>query len=150
MVPSSRKPTRSPKNPFMATTTQFPVWATGRRKNSTARVRLIPGNGKFVINDRNLEEFFGGHHRSKWQVMRPFEVAKVSAQYDVWVDVTGGGVTGQAGAVSHGLARAFSQLDNAIRLSMRKEGLLTRDSRMVERKKPGRPKARKRFQYSKR
>lgn len=128
----------------------FPIWATGRRKNATARVRLVPGKGQFHINDRSVEQFFGGHARSKWQVMRPFEAAKVGQQYDVWVDVVGGGVNGQAGAVSHGLARAFSKLENSIRLSMRKEGLLTRDSRMVERKKPGRPKARKRFQYSKR
>ena len=136
----------------MATNThlQNPIWATGRRKNATARVRLIKGQGKFVINDHSVEDFFGGHARAKWQVMRPFEVAKVGAQYDVFVDVTGGGVNGQAGAVSHGLARAFSQLENTIRLSMRKEGLLTRDSRMVERKKSGQPKARKRFQYSKR
>jgi small subunit ribosomal protein S9 len=129
---------------------QFPVWATGRRKTSTARVRLIKGQGKFVINDHSVEEFFGGHSRAKWQVMRPFETAKVGAQYDVFVDVTGGGVNGQAGAVSHGLARAFAQLDNPLRLAMRKEGLLTRDDRMVERKKSGQPKARKRFQYSKR
>jgi small subunit ribosomal protein S9 len=132
------------------TTLQFPIWATGRRKNATARVRMNPGSGKFVINQRNLETFFGGHHRSKWQVMRPFETAKVGNQYDITVDVTGGGVTGQAGAISHGVARAFAQLENPLRLAMRKEGLLTRDSRMVERKKPGRPKARKRFQYSKR
>jgi small subunit ribosomal protein S9 len=129
---------------------QFPIWATGRRKNSTARVRLIPGNGRFSINDRTVEEYFGGHHRSKWVAMKPFEVAKVGSQYDIWIDVVGGGVTGQAGAVSHGLARAFSKLENPLRVSMRKEGLLTRDSRMVERKKPGQPKARKRFQYSKR
>lgn len=128
----------------------YPVWATGRRKNATARVRLIPGNGKFSINDRSVDEFFGGHYRSKWQVMRPFEVAKVGGQYDVFVDVNGGGVHGQADAVSHGVARAFGKLENSIRIAMRKEGLLTRDSRMVERKKPGRPKARKRFQYSKR
>ncbi len=132
------------------TNQQFPIWATGCRKNATARVRLIPGSGRFMINDRSVEEFFGGHHRSKWQVMRPFDVAKVGSQYDIWVDVTGGGVNGQAGAVSHGLAQAFAQVDAALRLAMRKEGLVTRDSRMVERKKPGRPKARKRFQYSKR
>src|SRR5258708_5117871 len=128
----------------------YPIWATGRRKNATARVRLIKGQGKMVINDRSVEEFFGGHSRAKWQVMRPMEVAKAGSQYDVFVDVIGGGVNGQAGAVSHGLARAFSQLENTIRLAMRKEGLLTRDSRMVERKKSGQPKARKRFQYSKR
>jgi small subunit ribosomal protein S9 len=128
----------------------FPIWATGRRKNSTARVRLVAGTGKFSINTRSLEEYFGGHSRSKWQVMRPFEVAKVGTQYDVWVDVSGGGVGGQAGAIAHGVARAFAQLENSLRMTMRKEGLLTRDSRMVERKKSGRPKARKRFQYSKR
>lgn len=128
----------------------FPVWATGRRKNATARVRLLPGDGKFVINDKNLEEYFGGHARSKWIVMRPFEVSKLGKQYDIWVDVLGGGVNGQAGAISHGVARAFSKLENTIRIAMRKEGLLTRDPRMVERKKPGQPKARKRFQYSKR
>jgi small subunit ribosomal protein S9 len=134
----------------MATSTASPIWAVGRRKTSTARVRLIKGQGKFVINDVSVEEFFGGHSRAKWTVMRPFETAKVGAQYDVFVDVVGGGVNGQAGAVSHGLARAFSQIENSMRLAMRKEGLLTRDDRMVERKKSGQPKARKRFQYSKR
>ena len=134
----------------MPTTSASPVWATGRRKNATARVRLLPGSGKFVINDKNLEDYFGGHHRSKWIVMRAFEIAKVGSQYDLFVNVSGGGVQGQAGAISHGIARAFSQLDNPLRIAMRKEGLLTRDSRMVERKKSGRPKARKRFQYSKR
>jgi small subunit ribosomal protein S9 len=132
------------------TNQQFPIWAVGRRKNATARVRLLPGTGRFLINDRSVEDFFGGHHRAKWHVMRPFDTAKVGAQYDVWVDVVGGGVSGQAGAVSHGLARAFAQVDNPLRMAMRKQGLVTRDSRMVERKKPGRPKARKRFQYSKR
>src|SRR5687768_16800594 len=121
------------------TSIQYPIWATGRRKESTARVRLIKGQGKFVINDHSLEDFFGGHARAKWQVMKAFETAKVAAQYDVFVDVRGGGVFGQAGAVTHGLARVFSKLDNPIRLAMRKEGLLTRDDRMVERKKSGRP-----------
>jgi len=111
---------------------------------------MLPGTGKFLINEKTVEDFFGGHARAKWIVMRPFDAAKLGKQYDIWVDVTGGGVTGQAGAVSHGLARAFSQLENPLRIIMRKEGLLTRDSRMVERKKSGQPKARKRFQYSKR
>ncbi len=127
-----------------------PIWAVGRRKNATARVRLQPGAGKLLINQRTVEHFFGGHDRAKWQALRPFEASKAGTQYDITVDVIGGGVTGQAGAISHGLARAFSQLENTLRLTMRKEGLLTRDSRMVERKKPGRPKARKRFQFSKR
>ncbi len=111
---------------------------------------MIPGKGSFLINDRSLDDYFVGHHRSKWQVMRPFETSRLGSKYDIFVDVVGGGVTGQAGAISHGLARAFAKLDNGQRVAMRKEGLLTRDSRMVERKKPGRPKARKRFQYSKR
>ncbi len=135
----------------MATSTaQFPIWATGRRKEATARVRLIKGQGKVVINKKSIEDFFGGHFRAKWQVMRPFETSKIAAQYDIFVDVTGGGVNGQAGAVSHGVARAFGKLSNDLRVAMRKEGLLTRDDRMVERKKSGQPKARKRFQYSKR
>jgi small subunit ribosomal protein S9 len=134
----------------MTVSIAYPVWATGRRKNATARVRLLPGNGKFSINDKTMEDYFGGHARSKWLVMRPFEVSKLGKQYDIWVDVLGGGVHGQAGAIAHGVARAFAQLENPMRITMRKEGLLTRDSRMVERKKPGRPKARKRFQYSKR
>jgi small subunit ribosomal protein S9 len=133
-----------------AITPQDPIWTTGRRKNATARVRLIKGQGKFLINDHSVEDYFGGHARAKWQVMRAFEAAKVGSQYDIYVNVIGGGVNGQAGAVSHGLARAFAELDNPLRLVMRKEGLLTRDSRMVERKKSGQPKARKRFQYSKR
>jgi small subunit ribosomal protein S9 len=134
----------------MTASIAYPVWATGRRKNATARVRLIPGNGKFIINDKNLEDYFGGHARSKWVVMRPFEVSKWGKQFDIWVDVLGGGVHGQAGAIAHGVARAFAQIENPMRIVMRKEGLLTRDSRMVERKKSGQPKARKRFQYSKR
>ena len=111
---------------------------------------MIAGTGRFLVNKKSLEEYFGGHHRSKWTVMRPFDVAKVGKQYDIFIDVTGGGVSGQAGAIAHGVARAFAQLENPLRVSMRKEGLLTRDMRMVERKKSGRPKARKRFQYSKR
>jgi small subunit ribosomal protein S9 len=128
----------------------YPIWAVGRRKNATARVRLKPGSGKLTINDHSLEDFFGGHARSKSIAMKPFDTAKIGGQFDIVVDVMGGGVTGQAGAISHGIARAFAQLDNPLRVSMRKDGLLTRDPRMVERKKPGRPKARKRFQFSKR
>ena len=82
--------------------------------------------------------------------MRPFEVAKVGQQYDVWVDVMGGGVDGQASAIAHGVARAFAQLENPLRVAMRKEGLLTRDSRIKERKKYGQKGARARFQFSKR
>lgn len=128
----------------------YPVWAVGRRKTASARVRLNPGSGRFTINDLSVEDFFTGHSEAKWTVMRPFEAAKIGKQFDVSVDVTGGGVAGQAGAIAHGVARAFAQLESGIRVAMRNQGLLTRDPRMVERKKPGRPKARKRFQFSKR
>ena len=128
----------------------YPIWAVGRRKNATARVRLAPGAGRFTINHKSMDDFFGGHGRMKFIVMKPFEAAKIGKEYDIFVDVLGGGVSGQAGAIAHGVARAFSQLDNPLRVTMRKEGLLTRDPRMVERKKPGRPKARKRYQFSKR
>jgi small subunit ribosomal protein S9 len=129
---------------------QFPLWAVGRRKNAVARVRLIPGNGKLTVNSKTLNDYFTGHDRSKFMAMRPLEAAKVGSKYDLIVDVKGGGVYGQAEAVSHGVARVLSLVDSTIRQTMRKEGLLTRDPRMVERKKPGRPKARARFQYSKR
>src|SRR5258708_5453653 len=94
-------PRRLRSQPPMSTTNiAYPIWATGRRKNATARVCLLQGSGKFTINKKNVEEYFGGHHRSKWNVMRPFEVAKVGKQYDIWVDVVGGGVHGQAGAIA--------------------------------------------------
>lgn len=127
-----------------------PVWARGSRKNAHCRVRVVPGEGKFLINNRSVEHYFGGHERQKWHVMKPFSLMKSSSSYDVFVDIEGGGVTGQAAAIAHGVAHAFSKVSPAIRLSMRKAGLLTRDDRMVQRKKSGQPKARKRFQFSKR
>lgn len=127
------------------------LFATGRRKTSVAQVRLVPGTeGKVVVNGKPADQFFGGHGRHKDSALSPLVKVEQGKGYDVTVKVTGGGITGQAEAIRHGLARALSKLEVDIKKAMRKEGYLTRDARMVERKKPGRPKARKRFQYSKR
>ncbi len=127
-----------------------PILATGRRKSSIAQVRMVAqGDGKIIINAKPIDDYFKGRERFKVDIVRPVKLAGVSG-YDFHVKVYGGGVTGQAEAIRHGIARALAKLDEAIRKMMRKEGLLTRDDRVVERKKPGRPKARKRFQYSKR
>lgn len=124
--------------------------STGRRKNAVARASVSKGKGKIVINDKTVDEYFGGLERNKKVALKPFDVWNGAKSYDFYINVCGGGVSGQAGAISHSIARAILTLDEASRASLKKEGLLTRDSRMVERKKPGRPKARKRFQFSKR
>lgn len=124
--------------------------AAGRRKDSVARVRTSSGTGKVLINDKTVDEYFSGLERHKKIALKPFEVCPNMKKYDYYVNVYGGGITGQAGAVSHSLARTLLELDPTLKESLRKEGLLTRDPRMVERKKPGRPKSRKKFQFSKR
>jgi small subunit ribosomal protein S9 len=125
------------------------IQAVGRRKTSVARVTLRPGTGEWTINGRSLPEYFPRLlHRKRAE--EALKVSEVDGQYDVFVRVDGGGVTGQADAIRLGLARAVVKQDEETRPLMRKHGLLTRDSRKVERKKPGRPKARKRFQFSKR
>ena len=111
---------------------------------------MSEGTGKIVINDKTVEEYFKGLQRNTKIALKPIEVWSGSKKYDIYVNVNGGGVSGQAGAVSHALARAILTIDESMKDTLRKEGLLTRDPRMVERKKPGRPKARKRFQFSKR
>jgi small subunit ribosomal protein S9 len=121
----------------------------GRRKTSVARVYLRPGKGVWEINGRPLAEYFPRLLHTQ-QCQKPFEVTRTENQYDVNVNVMGGGPTGQAGAVQLGVARALVTADDALRGALKAEGLLTRDPRMVERKKYGRPKARKRFQFSKR
>jgi len=121
----------------------------GRRKTAVARVYLRPGKGNWTINGRALAEYFPRPLYVE-QCRRPLTVAKSDGQYDVMVNVRGGGLTGQAGAVQLGVARALVAADAAHRPPLKAEGLLTRDARMVERKKYGRPKARKRFQFSKR
>jgi small subunit ribosomal protein S9 len=124
--------------------------STGRRKNAVARVRVSDGSGKIIINNRSVDEYFAGLDRLKKLALEPMNVWEGIRKYDFFINVCGGGVSGQAGAVCHGLARAILELNESSKATLRKEGLLTRDPRMVERKKPGRPKARKRFQFSKR
>jgi small subunit ribosomal protein S9 len=131
----------------MATTNTF--YGTGRRKTSTARVHLSPGSGKIVINDRTLDEFFG-RETGRMIVRQPLEVAQLANKFDVSVQVEGGGITGQAGAIRHGITRALMAYDEALRKPLRQAGFVTRDAREVERKKVGRRKARRGTQYSKR
>ena len=122
---------------------------TGRRKTSVARVRLLPGNGKIVINNRPFETYF--HLETLRMIaVSPMVKTETASKYDVHVNVKGGGPTGQAGAVRHGIARALLASDVNLRPVLKAEGFLTRDARMKERKKYGQPGARKRFQFSKR
>jgi len=124
---------------------------TGRRKTAVARVRIYPGGqGKFLVNGRSPHEYFGGRLIYEKMVLEPLRLANVDKQVDVSVQVRGGGVTGQAGAVSFGLARALVQMDEALRPVLKKAGILTRDPRVKERKKPGLKRARKRPTYTKR
>jgi small subunit ribosomal protein S9 len=126
------------------------IQATGRRKTSVAQVRLSQGGeGKITINAKTPEEYFGNTPRLKSVITAPFDLAK-DQKFDCSCKVNGGGISSQAGAIRHGIARAIASLGDSFHSSMKKAGFLTRDSRMVERKKPGRPKARKRFQFSKR
>lgn len=123
--------------------------ATGRRKTSTASVTLTPGSGKITINKRAFEDYFGTLSLQN-QVLLPFNVANAVNQYDVFINTKGGGVTGQIGAIQLGIARALLKTNEELKDDLRDADLLTRDSRKKERKKPGQPKARKRFQFSKR
>jgi len=126
-----------------------PVRGTGRRKEAVARVRLIPGSGKVVLNGRTLEEYFPARsHRI--MVTTPFRVIGREKEFDVVARLDGGGVSGQAGALRHGIARALIEMDPSLRPALKKEGLLTRDPREKERRKYGLKKARKAPQYSKR
>ena len=125
------------------------VWGTGRRKKAVARVRIRPGTGRFVVNKREADAYFN-HQRDRDVIIAPLRAAKMVRGWDVWVNVKGGGYTGQAGAVVLGLARALAKAMPEMEAALREHGLLTRDARMVERKKPGQPGARKRFQFSKR
>ena len=122
---------------------------TGRRKTAVARVRLASGTGKIVINGRSFENYFPTE-TMRMTAAQPLTVTGLADKYDAQISVSGGGPNGQAGAVRHGIARALLTVDANLRPALRAEGLLTRDSRMRERKKYGQPGARKRFQYSKR
>jgi small subunit ribosomal protein S9 len=124
-------------------------YGTGRRKTSTARVYLSPGSGKITINERSIEEFFG-RETGRMIVRQPLELVQMSNRFDVAVSVEGGGITGQAGAIRHGITRALMQYDETLRSPLRTAGFVTRDAREVERKKVGRRKARRGTQFSKR
>jgi small subunit ribosomal protein S9 len=122
---------------------------TGRRKNSTARVRLVPGTGKITMNGKDITEYIPFANLRE-VVLQPFDATETKGNYDVLVNVRGGGFSGQAGATRHGIARALLNVDPDFRGPLKRAGLLTRDARMKERKKPGLKKARKASQFSKR
>lgn len=124
-------------------------YATGRRKEAVARVWIQPGNGKIAINERSLEEYFG-RETSRMIFRQPLELTETSGQLDIVVTVRGGGPSGQADAIRHGISRALTRLNPELRPALKRAGFLTRDPRRKERKKYGQPGARKRFQYSKR
>lgn len=124
-------------------------YGTGRRKTSAARVFLRPGSGKIVVNGRPLDEYFG-RETARMVVRQPLELVEMTDRFDILVTVAGGGNTGQAGAIRHGITRALIDYDEALRSPLRRAGYVTRDAREVERKKIGLHKARKRPQFSKR
>jgi len=124
-------------------------WGTGRRKKAVARVRLVPGDGNILINDRNFENFFP-NKTSRLIVLQPMELTDMTGRFDIICRVAGGGVTGQAGAIRLGIARALIKANAELRSNLKRAGFLTRDPRMTERKKYGLHKARKAPQYSKR
>jgi small subunit ribosomal protein S9 len=123
--------------------------ATGKRKNAIARVRFIPGDGKFMINDKTLDNYFGAA-TSRMIIRQPLELTETAGKYDVYVNVRGSGPTSQAGAIRHGISKALLMVNAELRGILKKAGFLTRDPRAKERKKYGQRKARARFQFSKR
>ncbi len=145
---ASEEPKTSRTAPPLPAGVQF-IWGTGRRKSAVARVRIRPGEGKILINKREMTDFFP-HLKDQQMVLSPLEILGMVRSYDVSVNLNGGGWTGQSGAIALGLARALSKHMPEIERDLRNRGLLTRDARCKERKKPGQPGARKRFQFSKR
>jgi small subunit ribosomal protein S9 len=123
--------------------------SVGRRKNAVARVRLSPGTGKRIANGRTMKTYLA-RETLEMLVEQPLDIVGLADKVDIKVNVRGGGLSGQAGAIRHGIARALTKYDEELRAILKKNGFLTRDPRMVERKKAGQPKARKRFQFSKR
>jgi small subunit ribosomal protein S9 len=142
---AAAKPIRAPKGPDKAGY----HWGTGRRKTAVARVRIKPGAGKILINGRALDNYFN-EIRDRNDILSPLKATKTEASLDVWANVDGGGITGQAGAVKLGVARALMGYDPSFEQALRDNDMLTRDSREVERKKYGQSGARRRFQFSKR
>ena len=131
-------------------TTPMQYYGTGKRKTSVARVHLRPGSGDIQLNERSMDEFFGGHEALKMVVRQPFAVTETNEKFDVLVRVRGGGVSSQAGAVRHGISKALCEFNAELRKKLKKAGFLTRDARIKERKKYGQKGARRRFQFSKR
>ena len=129
--------------------TQQNLYGTGRRKTATARVYIKPGSGRILVNQRPLDEFFG-RETGRMIVRQPLELVQLTGKFDISVQVTGGGITGQAGAIRHGITRALIEYDESLRKPLRDAGFVTRDAREVERKKVGHRKARRGTQYSKR
>ena len=124
-------------------------YATGKRKTSVARVWISPGTGNIVVNKQAVDEYFG-RETSKMIIRQPFELTDNLGKFDVWVNVCGGGPSGQAGAIKHGITKALLEADGGLRAVLKKAGFITRDSRIKERKKYGRRGARRSFQFSKR
>ncbi len=124
-------------------------YATGKRKTSIARVWLTPGEGKIIVNRRSLEDNFS-RATSRMGILQPLRLTRTEGQYNISVNVRGGGLSGQADAIKHGISKALLEVNQSLRPTLKKAGFITRDSRIKERKKYGQPGARKRFQYSKR
>ncbi|MCF7792061.1 MAG: 30S ribosomal protein S9 [Victivallales bacterium] len=125
------------------------IWATGRRKNAVAQVRIKPGTGKYSVNSRDIDNYFMSD-ASKGYIEQPFVATETLGHFDISANIKGGGNIGQAGALRHGIARALVKYNEDLRSVLKNAGMLTRDARVKERKKPGQPGARKRFQFSKR
>ena len=130
--------------------TPIEYYATGKRKTAIARVRLRNGTGEVKLNDRALDDYFGGHEALKMLAKQPFAVTETTEKFDVLAIVTGGGPVAQAGALRHGISRALCEFNSELRKRLKKAGFLTRDARIKERKKYGQKGARRRFQFSKR
>lgn len=128
---------------------EIQYYGTGRRKNAVARVYLRPGSGEIVVNKRTFDDFFP-NRMLKMVIRQPLLLTETQDKFDILVNVQGGGSAGQAGAIRHGISRALLEYNGELRPKLKAGGFLTRDARKVERKKPGQPKARKRFQFSKR
>ena len=137
------------KNPKLKLDFKDSKYATGKRKTSIAKVWVKKGSGKIYVNGKLFSDYFVNDNH-KMQIVRPFEIINQKTEYDVRCNVSGGGPTGQAGAMVHGISKALVQFDENFKTSLKSEKLTTRDSRAVERKKPGRKKARRSFQFSKR
>ena len=131
-------------------TTPLEYYGTGKRKTSVARVHLRPGKGDFHLNERNLDDYFGGTEALKQIVKQPFAITETMDKFDVVATIRGGGTAAQAGAVRHGISRALCEFNAELRGRLKKAGYLTRDARIKERKKYGQKGARRRFQFSKR